>query len=91
MILRSFVEDDAIPLAHILGEPDVLRYFPNTAPPSRERVQKMIAAQLNHWKAHAYGWWAMELRSTHEFAGWSGLQFLPETQETEVGYLLVLL
>ena len=48
----------------------------------------MIAHQLEHWQEHGYGWWAVELTTTGEFIGWCGLQFLPKTEETEVGYLL---
>jgi RimJ/RimL family protein N-acetyltransferase len=88
LILRPFTTEDVEPLHHILGEEGVLRYFPNTNPPSRDRVQKMIAAQLKHWQEHGFGWWAVELRSRHGLIGWSGLQFLPETDEVEVAYLL---
>jgi len=48
----------------------------------------MIAGQLAHWEKYGYGWWATLLRSDHTFIGWSGLQFLPETDETEIAYLL---
>jgi len=87
LILRPFTIEDVDPLHHILGEEDVLRYFPNPNPPSRERVQKMIAAQLAHWQEHGFGWWAVELCSRHGLIGWSGLQFLSETKEVEVAYL----
>jgi RimJ/RimL family protein N-acetyltransferase len=88
LCLRSFTSHDAGPLHWILGDRDVLRYFPNSAPPSLDRVERMIAHQLGHWQEHGYGWWAVELSATGKFIGWCGLQFLPETKETEVGYLL---
>jgi C_GCAxxG_C_C family probable redox protein len=88
MILRAFTAQDVDPLHQILGGKDVLRYFPNPKPPSREQVQKLIAFQLEHWKNHRFGWWAVVLRETDELIGWCGLQFLPETGETEVAYLL---
>lgn len=88
LILRAFTEEDIEPLHHILGDRDVLRYFPNTNPPSRDQVQKLISGQLKHWEEHGYGWWAIEPRSKNELIGWSGLQFLPETEEVEVAYLL---
>jgi ribosomal-protein-alanine N-acetyltransferase len=67
---------------------DVLRYFPTPDPPERDRVERLIAHQLKHWEEHRYGWWAVELRESGALLGWNGLQFLPETGETEVGYLL---
>ena len=94
LILRPFIEADAEPLHRILNEDGILRYFPRPDPPDMARVQRIIAGQLRHWEEHGLGWWAVELRSTgelratSELLGWSGLQYLPETKEVEVGYLL---
>jgi len=88
LTLRPFRESDAAPLHHILGEEGVLRYFPNTRPPSIEGTQKLIQAQLRHWEENGYGWWAVEPRESVDLIGWNGLQYLPETAEVEVGYLL---
>ena len=88
LVLRGFTEDDVDPLHRILSDADVLRYFPDPNPPPRERVQKIIAHQLQHWEQHGNGWWALEPRSNKGLIGWSGLQFISETAEVEVGYLL---
>lgn len=91
LILRPFVEADAGPLHRILNEKDILRYFPNPDPLPLERVRKFVARQIAHWDENGYGWWAVEPReprSGQEMIGWDGLQFLPETGEIEVGYLL---
>jgi len=88
LILRPFTEADAEPLYSILREKDTLRYFPNPNPPSLERVQKFITRQLDHWAEHKYGWWAVEPITRDGLIGWNGLQFLPETGEVEIGYLL---
>jgi RimJ/RimL family protein N-acetyltransferase/GNAT superfamily N-acetyltransferase len=94
LALRPFTEADAEPLHRILNEDGILRYFPRPDPPDMARVQRIIAAQLQHWEEHGLGWWAVELRSTGELRatgellGWSGLQYLSETKEVEVGYLL---
>lgn len=88
LILRPFIEADAEPLNSILREKDILRYFPNQNPPSLERVQKFITRQLDHWGEHKYGWWAVESITQEGLIGWNGLQFLPETGEVEIGYLL---
>lgn len=88
LILRPFTEVDVDPLHHILSEKGVLRYFPKSDPPARDRVERLIAHQLEHWKEHGYGWWAVEQRGKSNLIGWNGLQFLPETKEVEVGYLL---
>jgi ribosomal-protein-alanine N-acetyltransferase len=88
LTLRAFTEADVEPLFQLLAEPDVLRYFPNPGPPARDRVEKLVARQSAHWAEHGYGWWAVDLRADGAFAGWNGLQYLPETGETEIGYLL---
>jgi RimJ/RimL family protein N-acetyltransferase len=82
-------------LYEIMEERDVLRYFPSPLPPPYERVQRLVQEQLDHWHEHGYGWWALEVRrdgyagsQPGVFIGWAGLQYLPETDETEVGYLL---
>ena len=88
LILRAFTEEDVEPLHDILGDKDVMRYFPNASPPSRDRVKQLISRQLRHWEEYGFGWWAVELRWKDQLIGWSGLQFLPETEEVEVAYLL---
>jgi RimJ/RimL family protein N-acetyltransferase len=88
LVLRPFMEEDNEPLYHILQETDILRYFPNPTAPSRERVQLLISNQLKHWEHHNLGWWAVESDVERKLIGWCGLQFLPETMEHEVGFLL---
>ncbi len=88
LTLRAFTEADIDPLQRILSEEGILHYFPRTDPPAHDRVERLIAHQLRQWEEHGYGWWAVELRSQNGLIGWNGLQFLPETGETEVGYLL---
>jgi ribosomal-protein-alanine N-acetyltransferase len=87
-ILRPFTMDDCSTLWRITNEPDMMQYFPNPNPPTADRIERIITHQLAHWQAHGYGWWAMTTHTSNELIGWCGLQYLPETDETEVGYLL---
>jgi ribosomal-protein-alanine N-acetyltransferase len=88
LTLRAFTEKDAEPLYHLMNDEEVMRYFPSTTPPNLERVQRLVRMQIEHWDEHGHGWWAATLSSTGELIGWNGLQYLPETDEVEVGYLL---
>jgi RimJ/RimL family protein N-acetyltransferase len=101
LLLRPFTSADVDPLYRIMEQRDVLRYFPSPIPPPYERVERLVQEQLEHWQEHGYGWWALEerrpgnasrragsVRRAGTFIGWAGLQYLPETDETEVGYLL---
>jgi ribosomal-protein-alanine N-acetyltransferase len=88
LILRPFTEHDAEGLHRILAQEGVLRYFPSTDPPPLDRVQKFIVAQLARWEEHGFGWWAVEPKSKGGIIGWNGLQYLTETEEVEIAYLL---
>lgn len=88
LVLRSLAPEDAGPLQAIMGERGVLDYFPNQDPPSLQRVQTLISGQLAHWEKHGNGWWAVELKAAPGLIGWAGLQYLPDTDETEVAYFL---
>jgi ribosomal-protein-alanine N-acetyltransferase len=88
LILRPFAEEDAAPLHAILAEKDFLRYFPNPASPPIDKVEKYIALQLTHWEEHGFGRWAVEHTEKKGLIGWNGLQYLPDTNEIEIGYIL---
>ena len=88
MILRPFVMDDAQPLFEIVNEPDIFQYFPNKAPWLLEKCERYINFQTRHWEKLGYGHWALTLAETGRLFGWCGLEFLEDTNETEVGYLL---
>ncbi len=86
--LRALTADDAEPLHRLLDEREVMRYLPRPVPPSLEQVQQLITAQIGHWRKHGYGWGAVQRLAGVGIVGWSGLQFLPETDEVEVAYCL---
>jgi len=88
LTLRPFTLADDVTLHRILNEPNILEYFPNSVAPDMERVQRIIENQLTHWQEHHLGWWVVAPHEQTELIGWNGLQYLPETDEVEVGYLL---
>jgi ribosomal-protein-alanine N-acetyltransferase len=88
LTLRPLQLKDAHTLQGIYQSEGVLRYFPNPSPPPLERVERFILSQLSHWEQHGYGNWGIQLVDGGEIIGWAGLQFLPELNETEVGFLL---
>jgi len=88
LLLRPWRETDVGPLFRILLNEEVLRYFSPGPTPTRPRVAALVAGQMLHWARRGYGWWAVEeLERENRLCGWCGLQKLPETGETEVGYL----
>ena len=88
LTLRPLMENDAGVLHRIYQSQGVLRYFPNPNPPPLDKVQRFITGQQMHWEKHGYGDWGVVPVGEGEIIGWVGLQFLPELDETEVGFLL---
>jgi RimJ/RimL family protein N-acetyltransferase len=88
LILRPLVPADALTLHGIYQTEGVLQYFPNPNPPPLEKVERFISGQQAHWETYGYGNWGIVPKGEMDIVGWAGLQFLPETDETEVGYLL---
>jgi ribosomal-protein-alanine N-acetyltransferase len=85
---RPFKMGDVEALFRIANQEDIFKYFPNPEPWTLEKTEKFIQYQLEHWNWHAYGWWGVELLDRPELVGWNGLQYLPDTDEIEVGYLM---
>jgi RimJ/RimL family protein N-acetyltransferase len=88
LILKLLRSTDAERLYQIYQREGVLRYFPNPNPPQLERVQRFIVGQQEHWEVHGYGNWGIIAKGESKMIGWAGLQYLPELEETEVGFLL---
>ncbi len=88
LTLRPLTMDDLDAMFRVFSEQDMLKYFPNPNPPTTDRVQKMIETQIQQWEEYGLGSWAVVPHGETELAGWNGLQYLPETNETEVGYML---
>ncbi len=88
LTLRPIVPADAVTLHRIYQTDGVLQYFPNPAPPPLEKVERFIAYQQTHWEKYGYGNWGVVPQGEKDIAGWAGLQYLPELDETEVGFLL---
>jgi len=87
LILRPWKLEDANTLLKILQEPELLRYFPPTVF-TLEKTLHYLNHQLTHWQERGYGHWAVTLKTDSCVVGWNGLEYLPETDENEVAYLL---
>lgn len=88
LLLRPFTLDDVKAMHRILNGRDVLRYFPGTQSMTEEQVERSIGRLLAHWQERGYGLWALESRQTGELIGRCGLQYITETDEVEVDFIL---
>jgi ribosomal-protein-alanine N-acetyltransferase len=90
LLLRRWREADHEPFAALNADPLVMEYFP--ARLSRSESDDLIARIEAGFDQHGYGLWALELRATGEFVGFSGLE-MPSfeahfTPAVEVGWRL---
>lgn len=86
LAFRRMTEDDLDAMAALLGDPDVMHYYPR--PKSRQEAADWIAWNQRLYRDEGHGLWAVTLRETGEFVGDCGLtpQFVEGVTELEVGY-----
>ncbi|MFR9757049.1 GNAT family N-acetyltransferase [Streptomyces sp. TR06-5] len=92
LILRRWREDDVAPLAAIHADPEVMRWIRDGSVRDEQQTRSGIRAWESEWASQGFGLFAVEIRSTGELAGFTGLSvphFLPEVlPSVEVGWRL---
>jgi RimJ/RimL family protein N-acetyltransferase len=88
LVLRELTAEDADALAHIISDPETMRYYP--APYDRAGVEQWIARNRQRYKDDGVGLWAMVLKSPGELIGDCGIirQEVEGEHLYEVGYHL---
>jgi RimJ/RimL family protein N-acetyltransferase len=88
LILREMTDADLDDMAALLGDEEVMRYYPR--PKTREEAQGWIDWNRGLYSEQGFGLWLMTLAETGEFVGDCGLtvQHVDEVAEIEVGYLV---
>ena len=87
LIIRSFEPSDAEALLAVLSDPEVRRYLPTSAPPSREQIEANIERRAELERDRGYVLWAVERRDTGEVVGQCGLNPIERTgPEIELAY-----
>jgi RimJ/RimL family protein N-acetyltransferase len=90
LVLRRWREADREPFAELNGDPRTLVFFPSTLTPAEsDAFVDRIEARF---EAHGYGLWALEVRETGQFIGFTGLapmqEDVPGAGGTEIGWRL---
>ncbi len=90
LILRRWREADRDPFAALNADPDVMGYFPVRL--TRTESDQLLDSIEAGFDQRGYGLWALELRTTGEFIGFTGLD-IPSfeayfTPAVEVGWRL---
>jgi len=83
--LRKMADDDLDVMAALLGDPEVMRYYPR--PKTRDEAQGWIDWNKRNYAEHGFGLWIVETTSG-EFVGDCGLtvQRVDGVDDVEVGY-----
>src|SRR5262245_2530293 len=86
LAFREMTPDDLDDMAALLGDPQVMRYYPH--PMSRGEASEWIAWNQRLYREHGAGLWLLTLREGGEFVGDCGLtpQEVDGVTEVEVGY-----
>ena len=74
--LRAWQKSDLEPFAQLNTNKDVMRYFPSVL--TREQSDALADKFQHLILEHGWGFWAVELKETGEFIGFTGLNAQPE-------------
>jgi RimJ/RimL family protein N-acetyltransferase len=69
--LRNWQDSDLLPFAEMCSDPKVMEHFPK--PLSIAETKALVERFKNHFEAHGYCYFAVELLETNEFIGFIGL------------------
>lgn len=88
--LRHWKQSDLIPFRAMNQSKRVMKYFPNTLDNNQS---DMLASRIQkHLTQYNWGLWALELKETNEFIGFTGLQTVSASLNfqpaTEIGWRL---
>jgi RimJ/RimL family protein N-acetyltransferase len=90
LVLRRWRDADREPFAELNGDPQTLVFFPSTL--TRAESDALVDRNEARFEAHGYGLWALDVRETGQFIGFTGLAPMPEDVPgaggTEIGWRL---
>ena len=94
LILRELTADDASGMFEMDSNPEVHRYLGNKPVTSIEQSIRDIEFVRRQYRENGIGRWAVILKSTGQFIGWSGLKLITEpvngqTNYYDVGYRFI--
>jgi [ribosomal protein S5]-alanine N-acetyltransferase len=87
LILRRFTLDDLDAFLQLGSRPEIIRYAQSTPLASLEEARELMqAAPFQDYATYGYGRFACVWKETGDVIGFSGLKYVPEIGDTELGY-----
>lgn len=84
--LRMFKESDVDAYYAILKQSEVYQWLGKGEEKSIEQVRKIINYDLEHWKKHKIGTWAVVLKSNNTLIGHCGFNYVNALNQYELLY-----
>ena len=76
LLLRRWRDADREPFGELNGDPETLVFFPSTL--TRSESDAFADRIEARFEAHGYGLWALEVKQTGQFIGFTGLAPMQE-------------
>ncbi len=87
LILRAFTLDDVDAMYQLMTVPQVIRYVGNKPAQSKQdTLDYLMQHPLRDYQVYGYGRFACVWKETGQVIGFSGIKYLEEIAETELGY-----
>ena len=89
LLLRAFDRNDLDPFADMVADREVIHQATyDGTPMTRTQAWNWLCLMLGHWHMRGFGIWAVEEKSTGDFIGRIGLQFLDWFEDVELVWML---
>ncbi|MFO1407620.1 MAG: GNAT family N-acetyltransferase [Steroidobacteraceae bacterium] len=87
LVLRRFTTDDVEPFFVLCSRPEVIRYAQSRPLGSLpEALEYMKSVPFRDYEVHGYGRFACVWKATGAVIGFSGIKYVPEIEDNELGY-----
>jgi len=86
LVMRELRPEDAPGMFALDSNPNVHQYLGNNPVQSIEQIHEAIASIRNQYLTRGIGRFAVILKDSNEFIGWSGLKFITEPENNHVNF-----
>jgi RimJ/RimL family protein N-acetyltransferase len=89
LVLREFDEDDAVPFHALLSDPAIIRYTGDPAGGTKsveQSLEVLRSRTLADYRKYGFGRWACVHKASGVLIGFSGLKYLDDIGEVDIGY-----
>lgn len=86
LIFRRLQVGDAAELYRTVGDPAVMRFWAPGPDGTIQATEQRILEIETHWKVHGFGDWGIIEKSSGRLIGFSGLHFIADMEEVNIGY-----